>query len=445
MLFMQSALQVKRKRLFVQRFVSLPSLLLTFFLVTSLLSARYKPYRMNVLSRLALTQALVEQGRLTIDSVPYTPELIDKVFARGHFYSDKPPTLSLLAAAIYYPLYHLGHRLWIRASLSYVLIVVLLMGLSTMLCLIAFYHALAFTGAGETTRLLMTAGLAFATLLLPWSTTLNNHSFSASWTFIGFYFLLRARLLESGNRHRSLLLAGASVGLAAAADSACVLFAAGFALYILLSKELRPAIFWYAAAAFLIVLPGLVINYTITGDLRPAAAHGELFLYPGSYWIGSSEHLSGISRNSLGFALRYGWLCLFGRNGFLLYDPLLLIALYQGIRLIAARRSFWREALLVIALASIFVGYFSLYTSNYGGFSYSVRWFVTLIPLLWFFSYPFFKQWNRAKAWTYGGLFAVSFLIAIVGAYNPWPATLTSTKPAFVLNWQEVVTDQAGK
>jgi hypothetical protein len=418
---------------------SLPALLLLTAAVLALITLWSRPNNPNVLSRLAATQALVEHGTLVIDSIPYTPKLIDKVFAKGHFYSEKPPTLSLLAAVIYYPLFHAGFRLSTHRNPAYAAITFLLIGVSTLLCLAAFYHALGLAGLGEAARMWMTGGLAFASLLFPWSTTLNNHAFSGAWTFIGFYFLLKTKSVRREKIPAQLLLAGASAGLAAAADSACILFVAGFGLYNLATRELRRATLWYAIAAGIVILPGILINYSVTGDLRPAATHAELFIYPGSHWAGGSESLSGVKRNDFAFAVRYGWSCLFGRNGFLLYDPLLLIALYQGVQLILARKPFWREALLVFILATIFVGYFSLYTTNQGGFSYSIRWFVTLIPLLWFLAFPFFMQWTRAKAWTYGVLFAVSFLIASVGTFEPWPATLSTHEPAFVLNCRYVV------
>jgi hypothetical protein len=87
------------------------------------------------------------------------------------------------------------------------------------------------------------------------------------------------------------------------------------------------------------MLPGLITNYSIAGDLKPLATHAEFFHYPASYWDTGIEHLTAAQRNPLPFVLRYAWTCLFGRNGFLLYNPLLIIAIYQGIRLILLRKT----------------------------------------------------------------------------------------------------------
>jgi len=391
---------------------------------------------------------LVEHGTLAIDETPAVRWTVDKIFVRGHFYSDKPPTMSLLAAAIYYPLYHAGFRLKPPESgdefgsrkpernLSYGLITFVLMAGSTLCCLAAFYGALGFVGLPARRRVWMTAGLAFATLFLPWTTTLNNHAFSGSWTFIAFYFLLRAKSAPE-KVAVPVLVAGAAAGLAAASDPACLLFVVGFGAYILGSAKLRRVTVWYAAAALLIMLPGILVNYSITGDLRPPNTHVEYFDYPGSYWLHGHEALSGVTRNDLGFALKYGFLCLFGPNGFLLYNPLLAIAIYYAVRLVTSRQPFWIEALLVLVLVTMFTGYFFLYSSNYGGYSYSIRWFVTLIPLVWFFAFPFFAEWTPAKSRIYTGLFVLSSIVAFTGLWNPWPWTLGTNTPAFVLNWRD--------
>jgi hypothetical protein len=285
--------------------------------------------------------------------------------------------------------------------------------------------------------MLMSAGLAFGTLLFPWSTAINNHSFSGSWTFVAFYFLLRAKLGPPEKVIERALMAGAAAGLAATADSACALFVVAFGIYILFSREVRRGLPGYIILAFLVMLPGIVTSYLVTGDLRPIAVHQEYFHYPGSYWDTGYDHLSGVEPNDLPFAAEYAFECLFGPNGFLLYNPLLFIALLGAGGLIAGRKRFWVEASMVLALSAMFTGYFFFYSSNFAGHSYSIRWFVTLIPLLWFFAFPFFLNLTRTRRCIYGALCSVSFVIAIVGAVNQSPPTLRfPDTPAIVLNWR---------
>ena len=385
------------------------------------------------------TQALVERKTFAIDGFRLTELTIDKVYVRGHFYSDKAPGLALLAVPIYYPLYRAGIRIDDRRrNLVAVIITFLIVGISSLLCLAAFHDALRIVGLSDRARLLMTAGLAFGTLFLPWSTTLNNHAFSGAWTFIGFYYLLKAKSGEKVNIR--LAAAGAAMGLAAAADTTCTLFVGGFGLYVLASRVLRRGLFAYAIAALVLLLPGWIINYAISGSLRPMTTRAAFWHYPGSYWDHSPERLTGITRNSPRFTIKYAFLSFFGSQGFLLYNPLLFIALYELVRLIRFRGPLWREAMLVLALSCPFVGFFLLYSSNFGGSSYSVRWFVTLIPLIWFFAYPFFAAWTPAKRRIYATVWSLSAAIAAIGIFSQWPPTFILGKSGLLLNCHDIAT-----
>lgn len=54
---------------------------------------------MRELSQLALTRAIVDEGRLEIDS--YYNETGDRAYYNGHYYTDKAPGLSFLALPVY--------------------------------------------------------------------------------------------------------------------------------------------------------------------------------------------------------------------------------------------------------------------------------------------------------------------------------------------------------
>ena len=49
----------------------------------------------QVITRVGLTVAIVEDGSLTIDR--WAPDTVDKALVDGHYYADKAPGLSLLA------------------------------------------------------------------------------------------------------------------------------------------------------------------------------------------------------------------------------------------------------------------------------------------------------------------------------------------------------------
>ena len=391
----------------------------------------------NVWSRTATAASLVERGTMSIDQDATTWKNVDKVFVGGKFYSDKPPTMAFVMAALYYPLYHLGFHISQGRNVAYILITFLVIGCSTLLCLVLFYQVLRYSGLDERKRLLMTAGLAFCTLFFTWSSTINNHTFGGAWTFIALALLITAEQESANKTTIRVLLAGAAVGLAAAGDTACTLFVCVFGVLALASGKLRRSVWAYALAAGLVLLPGIWASHLITGDFRPITVHQQYFHYPGSYWDAGFEHLSGVGRQSIPNAVRYAAVCLFGPNGFLLYDPLLILALAGLGTVLARRKPMWREGLSVAVGCAGFAAYFILYTDNYSGNSYSMRWFVTLIPMLWLFAYPFFERWTKGRKMVFGALCAFSFVIALVGGMDQWPQTRVYPKtPAFSLNWK---------
>lgn len=384
-----------------------------------------------VRSRLATVQSLVERRTFRIDESEFS-DTIDKVYVNGHFYSDKPPLLAVMGAAPYYVVRAFGGTLGKHTA---ALITLSTIGIGFVLCIICFYDALKRTGIARGTRLIMTASLGLATIYGVWSLTFSNNGFTASWLFIGFYCLLRAR--QTGHRNLWLFLSGLSLSMAGAVDNPTTLFFVAFGVYVLLIRELRGGFLYYALPVLLTFLPSVLINYSISGSIRPVQLHPEYFRYPGSYWLNGPEALSGVKNNSPSFALRYGFNCLFGAQGFLIYDPLLLIALWYLVRRIANRGLLWVEGAIVLAVSAIIALYYFISTTNYGGYSYSIRWLVPMIPLLWFFAFGFFENFTRAKRLVFIGLFAVSVVIAAVGAGNPWART-DNGRSGFLTNVESI-------
>lgn len=403
-------------------------------LVAALTLTHTSLWNPNVTSRLATAQSLVERGTLRIDDSNF--ETIDKVKIRGHFYSDKPPLMSLLLAAEYLPLWGMGLRLSTQMNVAYFLLTLGTMGISYLLCVACFYDSLRLVGTEQQHRVIATGGLALGTIYLTWSTTLSNNGLAASWLFIGFYLLLRAR--ASARQKLLLLLSGLCVSFAAVVDYPVALFYVAFAAYVGAHRGLRRNSVYFLLPLLLTLLPTLIINYQVSGRLRPVEITPELYRYPGSYWLASREKLSGIQRNPLAFALRYGASCLFGSQGFLLYNPLLLLAIWAIFRRIRQRGPLWVEAALVGGVSALLVLYYSFSTSNYGGLNYSIRWFVPTIPVLWLFSYPYFEDLSDERKALYTGLLVAGLVIAFVGALNPW-SDISTGEPAFLANLGEAI------
>ena len=381
-------------------------------------------------SRMALTQALVEFQTLAIDQTAFM-DTGDKVLIGGHYYSDKLALPSLLAALVYAPLFRLGLRLeWDSGNLAYLLINLFTMKVVWLLGLAAFHHALSFTRLSGAQRLMVTFALGLSSLYLTWSATFNNHGLAAGWVAMGFAALLSLR--RPGNEQLKCVGAGLSFGLAGASDMPILAVYAGFALWFLAQPDLRRLLPWYMLPLPLALAPSLAVNHAISGSFLPVQLVADYFRWPGSPWTAdllSGGHL----RGGLDFAL-YGLTALLGDRGFVWYNPLLLVAIPMAVREAWRQGPFWREA-VVAAGVSLVVGVYYIATSaNFGGASYSIRWWVPLLPLWYFFLAPWFDTVARWRTWAFWVLFGLGVFVALVGVVEPWSR---SGVPPLAANLQE--------
>jgi len=328
-------------------------------------------------------------------------------------------------AIVYFPLRMLGLRLDPHGSAAYVALTFILNGLFTVGGLLCFFNALSRTTLPQYLHLPLTASLAAASLVLPYSTTLNAHGFCASLMCIGLYALVRS---EDPNPPRAAVFcAGLAFAAAASADHGMLVFYGLFFLCILARPGARIRLLGYLVAGLLLIGATCAYYYVVGHSIRPFNVRPEFYVYPGSPWVTTGEstaRLTGASRNSLPFATMYAFLMLFGKRGFLLYNSLSLLALYGIVRTAAGRARYWREALAVLLGTCALIAYYAFSSANFSGASYSIRWFVPLLPLWWFFgaralqNLPVWSPWKRCLV---GCLCTLSVVYALAGAMNPWP------------------------
>jgi hypothetical protein len=379
----------------------------------------------NDASRMATVQSLVEHYTFKIDQSVFVNSG-DKVFVNGHFYSDKPVVPSVLGAVVYWPLFHLGFTLDYGWNFAYWLITLLIVKGFWLMGLLAFYGSLSLTSLESGKRFCLTAALGVASLYFTWSSTFNNHILAASALMIGFYFFLQAKQADSVKRH--LFFAGFFFSLAGAVDMPVSAFYVVFAGYALMQATLRRNVLFYMIPLAVTIFPALLHNYLISGSIMPLQLNQAYFDYPGSPWNGA-DSLSGMNINDGPFILRYGFSVLLGNRGFLLYNPFLFIALPCLIREISTKRMFMHEAMLIGSTSIVIVLYYLLFTNNHGGDSYSIRWFVPLLPLLFFFMHPFFENFTANRRRVFIAVFFVSTVIASIGLISAWSLAALSDTP----------------
>ena len=361
----------------------------------------------NEASRMALTQSLVENGSFTIDKSPFT-QTGDKVYIDGQFYSDKPPLPSILAAAAYFPIYHLGIHLDYGWNLAYYLIILFTIKFWWVLSILAFRRILILTGVAEDQLTKLTLIFAFASLAFSWSATFNNHSLAASWSTIALMYYLQGD--RRSNQVQDLMLSGLFFGLAGAADVPISIFFLSFGILVFMKQKFSTGLFVYLGAGLTPLSIYGLVNYFISGSLVPVQIVGEHFQFAGSVWG------QGLQVNSLLETLQYGFLSLFGVRGFVWYNPLLIILIPLIVAQMKTENRHRDEAIAIGLSSIILILYYIIFTQNYGGWSYSIRWFVPLLPYFYLFLTSLEIDRNRYTRI----IVPISIIISIIGLINPW-------------------------
>jgi hypothetical protein len=375
-------------------------------------------------SRIATIQSMVDFHSLSIDHSTFV-DTGDKVFINGHFYSDKLAAPSLIGAVVYFPLSLLNIKLNHGLNLAYYLITLLTVKVFWLAGLVAFYRTLVFTPLSGKGRIWLTLALGLGSLYFTWSATFNNHSLAASWVAIGFYFSLNSK--RSTHIRSNLFLSGFFFGLAASSDVPILAVYVAFLLYIFVDGRLRASVLWYLLPLLLTVLPVLLVNYHISGSIVPVQLVSSYFQYPGSTW--QQADLTGVGINQGTFLANYTFNCLLGSRGFILYNPMLFVAIPLLLRELSPRREFVWEARAVCLASAPIVLYYLIFSNNYSGWSYSIRWFVPLLPLWFFFMYSFLVNLNGGRKVLFLALFSASTVIAVLGLANPWSSMNLSSYP----------------
>jgi hypothetical protein len=366
----------------------------------------------NDASRMATIESLVERGTFAIDNSTYN-WTGDKVYIKEHFYSDKPPVLSFLAAGPYFLMKNLGLSFQNNERFVYYMLTFLLVGIPASITVYIFNKSLKLIRLPKNTRSKLVIGLGAGTLLLPFSTVFNSHIPAMALCFVGFYLLLKNKFHTD---KKNIFLAGFFVSLAATIDIiAGSIFFIFFLAYILWSRLGRSCVIVYLTAALVPFLLHSILNIQITGSILPVQFMPEYFEYPESKW--SKEYLSGFATHpNLTSLLTYAFHSLFGFHGLFSYTPVLLIFFFGLPK--AKLYNLQKEAVMIfLAIISLLLFYI-FRTNNYGGFSYGIRWFIPLIPFFMFFGSLFLKKKRNFQIFYV--LFAISFIISLIGIINPW-------------------------
>lgn len=376
-------------------------------LITAALAAVVaRPYAggWNDGSRLAAVESLVDHHTFRIDDSiyvrfpdpvapgaphPYGPHqemnkygTFDKLLIDGAYYSDKSPVPAVLMAGVYQVWRWAGgpsaaeRADWFARFLTWAFA-----GLPLVLAAFCVGRITRHLGVPAPWDTLLTVSFALGSLALAYAGHVNNHIL-----LLGVGAAVCEAVVRPGpiTRLRAAwlgLLAGLGYAIDLGAGPPMMLAAFGFVAWNGGRPFTWPALgraaeFVVAAVPF--VAAHHAITYDIAGTLAPANANPAFLRWPGSQFDATT--MTGAwNHSSPGRAVLYAFDLLFGRKGFLLYWPPLLLAIV-ALPWLLRRGSSERPALVVLAAWA--VGTWLLYAAtsrNLSGLCLSIRWFVPLL------------------------------------------------------------------
>jgi hypothetical protein len=390
-------------------------------------------------SRLATVEALVDHHTLAIDHSifvevppraanrpdPYLPDqggtangTGDKMYIRGHFYSDKPPVPALLMAGEYQVWqWATGLTARQRPDLFCYVLTVGSSGLAYVVAVWCVYQLGVGWRLPRTFRLALPLSLALATLAPVYARHVNNHILllgAAAALTLGLVCL--AREVRAGQPSRRRLLGvGALTGLGYAIELAAgpALLAGTLALVAYRCRRLG-AVAWFTLAALPWVVLHHAINYALADTLRPAGSIPENFQWPGSAFT-AGNLTGGFMHHSVGEFLSYAAALLVGERGFLNYNPTLLLTVPALLLLLRRAIPEWPEILWAACWGGGLWLAYSLFSNNYGGGSSSIRWLVPLLAPGYLVLALFLRDYPR-----YGWAFLLISGWGLVLAFAAW-------------------------
>jgi len=401
-------------------------LLVTFFIIYAFF---VQWYGWNEESRFALTRAMVDEGRLQIDS--YYNQTGDRATYNGHYYSDKEPGASFLSVPVYaaWKLFYSifsnsfgGSREVVTQVINgvriasivnpgfFVLTAMLLIAffisplLSAFTVLLVYKISRYFT-ANESYRLLLAAVYGLGTLAFPNALLFMGQSPAAFFGFIAFYLLFKIKNDYSAkdkekNKNLVLVVAGILMGLSIITEYSTLLIGLVLIYYSFFADRKKYPLFIVGLVIGL--LPLLAYNYAIFGTpFELTRAHVDHSLYPLAYTVNNSVNPATSTRtdqiNLLGpleGIIRYLQfeprvdpyvllrMMFYPYRGIFFYYPILLLSV---IGLYYMYKKFKIESIVIAAVFVLFMLALSSRVNWWGNYSFGNR---HLMPIMPFFVLP---------------------------------------------------------
>jgi len=327
----------------------------------------------------------IYHGAVTID--PYQANTGDKVLYRGHWYSARAPGLALYTLPWYSALEAVGAEAWARSAQAQrgadeVVYLVGLWGnvLPGLLLLVLVWRAAERLQPGFGAATAVTLGLG--TMVLPLSTLLFSHVFTAFLGFAAFTLLMRER--DGPPRAWLAGVAGLAIGYAISSEYPLALLGGVLGLYLLSRRDVLTPI--WALRRGGAYLAGILVGIVPLALYNHAAFH-------------SFTHVAyaNVPQQKQGFfgitapSLRVAATLLLDSRGLLTIAPVLVMGALGTVALYNRGRR--AEALTIGGVCLCYLTYNSGYFLPFGGSFMGPRFLATMVPFLAFPLAIAFKRW----------------------------------------------------
>jgi hypothetical protein len=391
--------------------------LVAFAILIAILSSQPYAGSWNDGSRLATVQSLVDNHTWSIDhsifvrtpgietanacsaypaddSLLHSQGTLDKLFIRGHYYSDKSP-VSALPMAGGYKILQIITGLTAAGSpgLFCYLLTFLFSGSAYVISVLCIDAMAAAIELPCFPRLLLPYSFALATVALPYARHVNNHlPLLAVTCLVAVQCVRIANLGKNGRFSQNLAALGALAGIGYTIDLGVgPMLVLSLAVFLVLQTRSARVLLIFLAAAFPWFLLHHALNYMIGGTFKPVNAVAAYFQWPGSPF-NAGNLTGGWAHKSLWHFVVYTLGMMFGKKGFIGHN----LPIYLSIPAIAfLLRNKDKDTPMVCFAVTLICGTWFLYgatSNNDSGMCCSVRWFVPLLAPFYFLLGLFLKK-----------------------------------------------------
>jgi len=227
-------------------------------------------------TRYFLTRAIVDEGRLEIDTL--ANQTSDRVLYQGHYYSDKDPGISLLATIPYSIFKFLLQNAYSSSNqigqvflknhvgnatiydvlnpgkytlYSMMFVDIFISPLFSALTLVLIYKIIGLFTEKKLTKLLIVITAGLATTIFPYALVFTDNAVATFFALLGFYFLLQKKY-KHPNQKKYSFLSGLSFGFATISSIFVIIISALAFAYLINFNEKKKIFLKFFIIGFLL-------------------------------------------------------------------------------------------------------------------------------------------------------------------------------------------------